>query len=139
MPVDADMVSNLNVTDIAYVKVLRPPFMGSSNGANGAIAIYSRRGGDRPQEPGKGLSNNTVTGYNSMREFYSPNYGTFDTKNDQRDVRSTLYWNPQVFTTRQNNKVTLTFYNNDISGAFRVIIEGMTRDGRLAHVESIME
>jgi hypothetical protein len=139
MPVDVNMVSNLNVTDIAYIKVLRPPFMGSSNGANGAIAIYSRRGGDRPQEPGKGLSNNTVTGYNSMREFYSPNYATFDTKNDQRDVRSTLYWNPQVFTTRQDNKVTLTFYNNDISGAFRVVIEGMTTDGRLAHIENIME
>jgi hypothetical protein len=139
MPVDANMVSTLSVSDIAYVKVLRPPFMGGTNGANGAIAIYTRRGNDRKTEPGKGLSNNIVTGYNSMREFYSPNYSNFDTNNDKRDVRSTLYWNPKVVTTRQRNKVLLTFYNNDISGAFRVVIEGMTRDGRLAHMETTME
>lgn len=139
MPVDANMVSTLSVSDIAYVKVLRPPFMGGTNGANGAIAIYTRKGNDRKTEPGKGLSNNVVTGYNSMREFYSPNYGNFDTNNDKKDVRSTLYWNPMVITTREKNKVLLTFYNNDISGAFRVVIEGMTRDGRLAHVETTME
>ena len=133
------MISSINVSDVAYIKVLRPPFMGSSNGANGAIAIYTRRGNDVKQEPGKGLSNNTVRGYTSMREFYSPNYGTFNTDDDKKDVRTTLYWNPQVITNRQNNKVTLTFYNNDISEAFRVVIEGMTSDGRLVHLESIME
>ena len=139
IPADPDMISSINVSDVAYIKVLRPPFMGSSNGANGAIAIYTRRGNDVKQEPGKGLSNNTVRGYTSMREFYSPNYGTFNTDDDKKDVRTTLYWNPQVITNRQNNKVTLTFYNNDISEAFRVVIEGMTSDGRLVHLESIME
>jgi hypothetical protein len=74
-----------------------------------------------------------------MREFYSPNYSSFTTDNDKRDIRTTLYWNPSVITTHENNKVTLTFYNNDVTKAFRVIIEGVTSDGRLAHVENIME
>ena len=39
----------------------------------------------------------------------------------------------------ENRQVVLTFYNNDVSNAFRVVIEGMTRDGRLAHLEQIME
>lgn len=138
-PVDASMVNSLAVSDIAYVKVMRPPFMGSSNGGSGAIAIYTRRGNDVKQEPGKGLNNNTIRGYTAMKEFYTPNYSDVTTNDDKKDVRTTLYWNPQVITTRQNNQATVSFYNNDISQAFRVVIEGMSSDGRLVHIENVME
>lgn len=138
-PVDASFISSLNVSDVAYIKVFRPPFMGGFNGANGAIAIYTRRGNDIKPEPGKGLANNKVFGYSPIKEFYSPNYATFNTRNEQRDIRTTLYWNPSVITAPQKNQVVLSFYNNDVSGAFRVIIEGMTRDGKLAHIEQMME
>ncbi len=139
VPADPSFVSSIPISDVAYIKVLRPPFMGSVNGGSGAIAIYTRRGDDRKSAPGKGLSSNTVTGYTAIREFYSPNYGTISPDDDKQDLRTTLYWNPQVVTTPVNNKVVLTFYNNDISRAFRVTIEGMTKDGRLAHLEQIME
>jgi len=139
MPADAGMISSIPVSDVAYIKVMRPPFMGSSNGGNGAIAIYTRRGDDAKPAPGKGLDNNTVTGYTSTRQFYSPNYGTFNSDNEKSDIRTTLYWNPQAITTHENNKITLTFYNNDVTKAFRVVIEGMSKDGRLAHIETIME
>ncbi|MGZ8541829.1 MAG: hypothetical protein ACXWV6_14335, partial [Chitinophagaceae bacterium] len=138
-PVDASFVSSLNVNDVAFIKVFRPPFMGGFNGANGAIAIYTRRGNDLKSEPGKGLANNKVSGYTSIKEFYSPNYATFNTRNEQPDLRTTLYWNPSVITAPQKNQVVLSFYNNDVSQAFRVIIEGMTRDGKLAHIEQMME
>ncbi|MBS1621203.1 MAG: hypothetical protein JST10_09365 [Bacteroidetes bacterium] len=139
VPTDADMVSGIPVSDVAYVKVFRPPFMGGYNGGNGAIAIYTRRGDDIKSEPGKGLSNSTVSAYSLIRQFYSPNYDSFKPENDRKDVRTTLYWNPQVITTPKNNQVTLTFYNNDVTKSFRVTIEGMTSDGRLAHIEQIME
>ncbi len=139
MPTDADMISNISVSDVAYVKVLRPPFMGASGGSGGAIAIYTRRGGDRKAEPGKGLANNIVSGYNSIRQFYAPDYGSIKEENEKKDFRTTLYWNPQVITSPGKNKVVLSFYNNDVTKAFRVVIEGMTKDGRLAHVEQVME
>lgn len=138
-PVDAGFVSSLSVTDVAYIKVFRPPFMGGFNGGNGAIAIYTRRGDDIKSEPGKGLASNKVFGYSAIREFFSPNYASFSPRNEERDLRTTLYWNPSVITTPQSHEVVVTFYNNDVSGAFRVIIEGMTRDGKLAHIEQIME
>ncbi|MFI5132823.1 MAG: hypothetical protein ACHQEB_00735, partial [Chitinophagales bacterium] len=116
---DVDMVSSIPVTDIAYVKVFRPPFMGGFSGSNGAIAIYTRRGDDVKPVPGKGLANNTISGYSLIRQFYSPDYSSFKPDNDKRDIRTTLYWNPQVTTTPQKNKVTLVFYNNDVSHAFR--------------------
>lgn len=138
MSSDVSMVSSVSVQDVAYIKVFRPPFMGGFNGGNGAIAIYTRRGNDMKNEPGKGLANNKVEGYTPIREFYSPNYSSFSPQNEQRDVRSTLYWNPSVVMSSRK-PVVLTFYNNDVTKAFRVVIEGMTKDGRLAHIEEVME
>jgi len=139
MPTDADMISTIPVSDVAYIKVLRPPFLGASGGGNGAIAIYTRKGGDVQQQPGKGLSNNTITGYTAIRQFYAPDYSTIQEGQDKRDLRTTLYWNPEIITEPGKNVFKLTFYNNDISEAFRVTIQGMTRDGRLTSVVKIME
>jgi hypothetical protein len=136
---DEGMISSIPVSDIAYLKVFRPPFMAGFGGANGAIVVYTRKGNDITPVPGKGLANHMVTGYSLIREFYAPDYDSFKPENERKDVRTTLYWNPQVVTTPQKNQVTLTFYNNDVTKSFRVTIEGMTHDGQLAHVEQIME
>lgn len=138
MQVDADMLSTIPVTDIAYVKVMNPPFMGAvGGGANGAIAIYTRKGGDIEAEPGKGLSKNALTGYSMIRQFYSPDYER--AQDEKRDLRTTLYWNPEVVLTPQNNKALLKFFNNDISEAFRVVIEGMSPEGKLTRLVTVME
>ncbi|MBS1609456.1 MAG: hypothetical protein JSS70_12000 [Bacteroidetes bacterium] len=137
---DPGFLSGVNVNDVAYIKVFRPPFFGGSGGgANGAIAIYTRRGGDVKPTPGKGLNNNVVYGYTPIRQFYSPNYGTFDKRNEEKDFRTTIYWNPNVNVGPGKRQVTLSFYNNDVSDFFRVVIEGMSIDGRLTHFEQIME
>ena len=139
MPIDADFLNSVPVSDIAYVKVFRPPFMGSAGGGSGgAIAIYTRKGDDVRSKPG-GLSSNTIMGYTPIKEFYSPNYDRFDKRNDQKDVRTTLYWNPMVIATPQKRSVKLSFYNNDVSKSFRVVIEGMTKEGLITHYEEIME
>lgn len=139
IPTDISMISTIPVSDIAYVKVFRPPFMGGSNGSNGAIAIYTRRGNDAQHSGAKGLTTTKVMGYTPIREFYSPNYDRFDPRHEQPDVRTTLYWNPLLGTTKTNNTIRIVFYNNDVSTAFRVIIEGMSRDGLLTHFEQVME
>ena len=134
-----DMIANIPVADVAYIKVLRPPFMGSSGGANGAIAIYTRRGNDVQQSSGSGLSKNTITGYSAIRQFYSPDYSTFMEDFEKKDLRTTLYWNPEIIANPAHKQVLLSFYNNDISQSFRIVLQGMTTDGRLANVVMVME
>lgn len=138
---DINQVTNLNMSDIAYIKVMRPPFFGSSaGGAGGAIAIYTRRGGDVADKPsGKGLPYKLVAGYTATKEFYSPNYGTFNQMNEHEDVRSTLYWVPTIITTTENHIIKLQFYNNDYTDSFRVILEGVSKDGKLVRVEKKIE
>ncbi|MCU7550677.1 hypothetical protein OCK74_16275 [Chitinophagaceae bacterium LB-8] len=136
---DVDMISGIPVSDVAYIKVFRPPFMGGSGGGNGAIAIYTRRGGDVQSTPGKGLASNKVIGYTPIKQFYAPNYSSFQQRNEERDLRTTLYWNPMLVTTPGKQTVMFTFYNNDVSQSFRVVIEGMSSDGKLTRLEQIME
>jgi hypothetical protein len=125
---------------VAYIKVFRPgSFAGTGISSNGAIVIYMRRGGDVQSGQEKGLNSSVVTGYTPIRQFYTPNYGLLNVNNEKRDVRTTLYWNPEITTTPLKNKVKLTFYNNDVSKAFRVVIEGMTKDGQLVRLEQIMD
>ena len=138
--VDKDIVSSISPNDVAYIKVMRPPFFGGfGGGAGGAIAIYTRKGDEQRNTDSKGLNKNRIWGYNFMREFYSPVYSSFAPPDDKKDLRTTLYWNPNVITLPGKNKITLKFYNNDITKAFRVVIEGMTEDGRLVHYLTTME
>lgn len=140
MPVDANQLSTISMSDVAYVKVFRPPFFGSTGGgANGAIAVYTRKGGDVAQTQSKGLPYKILIGYTAQKEFYSPNYASFDSRNDEQDLRTTLYWNPMILTNNENHTVRIHFFNNDITSSFRVIVEGMSTDGRLAHIEKEIE
>lgn len=137
---DASMISSVPISDIAYVKVFRPPFIGAiGGGSGGAIAIYTRKGNDMKPSPEKGLNSHVVTGYTPIREFYAPNYSTFNLRNEQRDLRTTLYWNPNLTTAPKKSVIRFSFYNNDVSQAFRVVLEGMSKDGQLIHLEQILE
>ncbi len=141
IPGDASMLSSVNINDIAYIKVLRPPFMGSfGGGAGGAIAIYTKKGNDVKPTPGTGLAKTIVTGYSSAKEFYSPNYKDLSASADvAADYRSTLYWNPVILTDATRKKVKVEFYNNDITKAYRVVLEGVNEIGKMVRIEKVIQ
>lgn len=135
---DAEQTMGIQMSDIAYIKVFRPPFMGSSgSGPSGAIAIYTKKPSDLKNESLKGLSNALLTGYTNYKEFYSPNYAVAPTK--VPDVRTTLYWNPYVLTDKKTKLVKLDFYNNDITTKFRIVVEGVNAAGKITRVEKIIQ
>ncbi|MDB5197508.1 MAG: hypothetical protein JWP88_1879 [Flaviaesturariibacter sp.] len=141
MPVDADYLSSISVSDVAYIKVIDPPFVGATGGgAGGAIAIYTRKGGDSPKSSdSKGLSKGQVIGYASLKQFYSPDYAHTSLTDDIEDVRSTLYWNPYILTDKTARRVKVEFYNNDLSTSHRVVLEGFNEAGKLTRVEKIIQ
>ena len=138
MPSNADAIQSLQMSDVAYIKVFRPPFMASAgSGASGAIAIYTKKGFDMNTDRVKGLNSVTLTGYTSYKEFYHPDYTYSQPKN--LDLRPTLYWNPYVLTDKKNKTFKFEFFNNDITQRFRIVIEGVNAAGKLARVEKIIE
>lgn len=136
-----DMVQSMNVRDIAMVKVFRPPFFGSiGGGSGGAIAIYTKKGGDaRKADPNaKGLENTVLGGYSRFKEFYNPSYEkpseTFETDN-----RTTLYWNPYVITNKKSPRFKVVFYNNDVTKKMQLVLEGVNSDGKMTRLVKLIE
>ena len=139
MPADVELLTNIAMTDVAYIKVIDPPFMGAvGGGAGGAIAVYTKKGGESVRNNIPGLSKGTLVGYSALKQFYSPDYATSSPLHEVEDVRSTLYWNPFLLTDKANRKVKIQFYNNDVSNSLRVVIEGMNEVGRLTRVEQVI-
>jgi hypothetical protein len=129
-------LTGMSLSSIAYLKIFRPPFSGAPfGGTYGAIAMYTKRGYDAAPTGNKEM---TMYGYTSIHQFYSPNYEITDAQQERKDFRTTLYWNPNVATAQGNNKAILSFYNNDVSRSFRVIIEGISREGKMTHHEEVI-
>lgn len=138
MPSDIGMVQNMSMTDIAMIKVFRPPFFGAiGGGSGGAIAVYAKKGQANNRDDVQGLSSAKVPGYIPEKQFYSPDYAKYDESNSQPDFRTTLYWNPAVYTDKNSRRNFFTFYNNDVTKKIRVVIEGLNAEGKLTRSEKI--
>lgn len=136
MPVDIGMLQNINIQDVALIKVLRPPFIGApGGGGGGAVAIYTKSGSITSNDF-KALNYATIQGYSSIREFKPVDYS--EGKTDIADYRPTLLWQPYVLTDKLTKKIYLPFYNNDQAKAFRVVIEGINEQGKLTREERII-
>ena len=134
-----EQLQDISMSEVAYIKVIDPPFIGGSgNGPGGAIAVYTKKGGESFKSNQQSMNFTRIAGYDMPKEFYSPDYATASPLHSVEDVRSTLYWQPYVLTSKTNRKVKLQFYNNDVSSSFTVVLEGMNEEGRLVRVEKLI-
>ncbi|WP_293302572.1 TonB-dependent receptor plug domain-containing protein [Pedobacter sp. UBA4863] len=122
------------VQDIETVEILKSgattAIYGMRGGA-GVIVITTKRGqGLRSVNPyTPGLINYTPKGYAVVREFYSPKY---DVKPDSRpDLRTTVFWEPQMVSDA-NGKAKISYFNTDVPGIYRMVVEGIDVNGNLA-------
>lgn len=135
IPVTMDDLKQISMKEVLFLKFLQK----SSPKDLQTLAISSRQTIDQDNI----ISNKTgfavLRGYTPAREFYVPQYsGT--TEDDQiTDYRSTLYWNPRVILDKDHRKISLNFYNNDMSNKFRVVIEGMNKEGKLTRIEQTIK
>ncbi len=140
MQIAPERLLDFSISDIAMVKVFRPPFLGVplGNSGIGAIAVYTKKGQDAKPDI-KGMDNFTISAYTPIRDFYSPDYASSGTSLAQTDFRKTLFWKPDLFVEEGQKTVSIRFYNNDAGEKFRVILEGVTNDGKLVHISRRLE
>jgi hypothetical protein len=104
--------------------------MYGSRGANGVIAIYTRRGPRITNENIMGIADDILylPGFHAVKEFYSPKYD--DPKEDQSkpDIRTTVYWNPSVKTNNLGN-AEVEFFNSDKAKRLQIDLQGITDYG----------
>lgn len=96
---------------------------------DGAIIIILKHGYSADEIQSKGILPITAIGFYKAREFYSPKYESPDNVKTA-DFRTTIYWNPEVATDKDGN-ASLTYYNADGTGSYKVVIEGIDNKGNL--------
>ena len=140
--VELDYLDFLSIDDIAYVKIIKT-YVGERNplGQYGpAISIYLKKGDDlidrRPKDTDLKAIN--IPGYSPQKEFYSPNYAEKENALGT-DARTTLLWQPYILTDKDNLKIPISFYNNDFSKKLKLVLEGINEEGKMVHIEKIIE
>lgn len=126
----------IRVQDVALIKFYESGFVGvGSEFPGGALAVYMKV--KEEEKPAK-LNYFEYKGYAVTKEFYTPDYSTPGANQMLADNRTTLYWNPDGFTSIENRVVKVSFFNNDFSKRFKVVVEGFDADGKLVHLEKIV-
>ena len=138
-PVDALVLESIPLVEVERIDILkgaRAAIYGN-RGSAGALAVYTKTGSDPYGNEDIGVLRPELKGYYLSRTFYAPAYGPQDNPSELPDMRTTLYWNPQV-NIDENGKATVEFYAGDISGDFQVVVEGMTVEGTPVHEEIVV-
>lgn len=141
--IESDELALINPSDVESVEVLRNinyTTVYGSYGVNGVLVITSKVGIDalaRPHTP-KGIATVQPRGLHANRTFYKPVY-TPDTKTlFDRDLRTTIHWEPAIVTDT-DGRATIDFFTADEPGEYLITIEGLDFYGRLGRKTLVIE
>lgn len=127
MPTDFDAIHSINPLDVDYVEVLKGSSAAiyGSRGANGVIAVYTKRGFNIE----RGVLRFVMQGYHKCAEFVQPDFGSDILPQAEHYDPPTLYWKPEI-TTDANGQARLRFYSPDAAGTYEVIVKGLSINGK---------
>jgi hypothetical protein len=120
MPYDFDL-NLIDISSVDRVEVFKN---------EGVLAITTTAGRQAKNMLSIGVLPIIVKGFYKAREFYAPKYEHPADNPNFEDLRSTIYWNPEVITDKDGN-ASFDYYNADGTGNYRVVIEGIDESGNL--------
>lgn len=126
LAIDPNIVESIEFT--SRINVLY-----GSQGANGVIAVYTKSGISMDTTD-PNFQTIKLPGFSRVRKFQAPDYSNPTTDATAGDYRATIYWNPDVQTSA-NGKAEVTFFAADLPGMYRVVVDGITADGKPIHGE----
>jgi hypothetical protein len=127
-------VDVISASDVETVELFYGPSAAlyGMRGGQGVIVINTKAGGGlQPKDiSSMGILPITVPGFYKARVFYSPKYESLEQNGNRPDLRSTIYWQPELITD-EDGHASLSYFNADRPGPYRVVIEGIDENGNL--------
>lgn len=143
-PVNAsDLETLVAAEDIDFIDVLTgaKAAIYGSRASTGVIAIYTLNSTDKLDDfkvvEKRGMMSFSHPGYSQARKFYEPIYEVEKKKEDNLDYRSTLFWSPQI-DLDEFGKANISFYTAEEKSFYRVVLEGVSFDGKIIKQEAIL-
>ena len=137
-PMDFELLKTYSAAEVERVDLIQYNIaalqMLGSGGGNGAIVVTLSETAVAMGENANQVVSFTPRGYNTSVQFYSPVYLTPDQKSStDPDLRTTLYWNPQV-EVDESGAAEVEFFTADRRTPLQVVVEGLTPEGRPLHM-----
>lgn len=127
------IAGKLPVQTFDKVEYVKMGIFAGINYSGGILFLYTKRGmkNEKPASvKTSGMESARIIGYSVSRKFYSPVYDSTEQNEKKEDYRNTIYWNPVVRTDSTGVAIE-EFYNSDEIGDMRIVVEGVTEDGKL--------
>ncbi|MGG9963295.1 hypothetical protein [Ferruginibacter sp. SUN106] len=132
-------VGNYDLSQVAYIKYIPGIVINSSfRSTIGAIYVYLRKGNEAEPAGNSNMHSVYIKGYNTQKDFPNPDYNNKDIAKTP-DLRTTVYWNPNLILDKTNNSIKIEYFNNDISKQLLLKIEGVNAAGQLIYIEKVIE
>jgi hypothetical protein len=129
--VDRKRIEDLQVSDVDKVETItesgKLAFFGF-RASYGVVSVFTKRGRNSPIQPPLNFINQRVCGYYQARIFYSPKYNVPQSEFSKPDLRTTIFWKPNIETDIDGN-ATLTFFNADNRAIIKADVEGIAAPG----------
>ena len=107
----------------------------------GLVSIFTKEGvnfNTPEKDQQKGILRTQLPGYSISRTFYQPKYDLEDTPTKLPDLRNTLLWAPNI-QTDSTGQGKVEFFTGDVPGRYKIVVEGMTPEGKLGYGEAWIE
>lgn len=141
LPIPAEQIKAISPQDIESVEIYSGTKASAygARGAQGIVAFYTKRAqASDPKE-----SDQFIKSFTYKNAFYTPNtfqhpdYSVMKVNDDYKDLRSTVYWNPNVSFTNFDG-ANLSFYTSDRATDLLIDIQGITQNGKLVHERKVI-
>ncbi|HEX3386653.1 MAG TPA: carboxypeptidase regulatory-like domain-containing protein, partial [Mucilaginibacter sp.] len=135
-PTKADIINTLSVNDVASIEIITDGSLAAIygvRGGGGVILITTKRWDDMMPDTKNFKVNYAYYSppvFYKARTFYSPKYGPAKSESSFSDLRTTIYWSPNVNTDEHGN-ASFEFFNADTKGTYLVTIEGIDSTGHI--------
>ena len=133
--VDFSDLDVIDISNVALIKVYTNFVLADENGP--AIAVFTRHPEDKIIA-GTNLQVLKLSGYNSGLIFMNPEkqYLPYIHK---KNLLGTFYWSPFLYWNSEQKDMDLKLYNLNQVKEARLIVQGMSADGKLLYVNKIAE
>jgi hypothetical protein len=96
--------------------------------ADGVISVILKNGYVNEGYTSLNSVSAKLSGYNEPRLFYSPKHHTSLEKDYKPDLRTTLFWEPNI-KVENNKSVLVNYFNADNPSKVKIVVEGITTAG----------
>ncbi len=128
--IDHSDIYNYDPLKVERINIYRGQFVFGSQLFDGVISFLTYKN----DYPGLKVDNRTqffdYEGTQAKRYFYAPDYSLPAPVYERLpDYRHTLLWEPEI-RIGENRSIAVPFATSDLSGEYKIVVEGLTKDGK---------